>query len=170
MRYFVTLDGHEHELEYVTTPSGSVRVISDGTPLEIELLDAQAAGETRIVVDGRVFRVRVPHDPRARSLLNGSERSASVQSALERLASKRRSSSKQQGDSILAPLPGRVVQVRVAVGDLVGPGDSLVGIEAMKMENDVLATGEGRVAEVRVTVGDTVESNQVLIVLVASVT
>ena len=67
--------------------------------------------------------------------------------------------------SLIAPLPGTVVKVRVAVGDTVAPGDTLVTIEAMKMEHEVRAPAAGRVTEVDVAAGDQVESGRVLVVI-----
>jgi len=67
--------------------------------------------------------------------------------------------------SLVAPLPGTVVKVRVAVGDTVAAGDTLVTIEAMKMEHEVRAPADGRVAEVDVAAGDQVEAGRVLVVV-----
>jgi pyruvate carboxylase subunit B len=62
-----------------------------------------------------------------------------------------------------APMPGLVVRVAVAPGDTVRPGDTLVVMEAMKMENELRAEQGGVVAEVRATVGTTVDRDDVLV-------
>jgi acetyl/propionyl-CoA carboxylase alpha subunit len=67
--------------------------------------------------------------------------------------------------SLLAPLPGSVVRVLVEPGDEVAQGQTLVVLEAMKMEHSVQSPSAGTVAEVRVAVGDQVESGQVLVVV-----
>ena len=64
-----------------------------------------------------------------------------------------------------APMPGKVLQVRVAAGDRVARGDTLVILEAMKMEHAVTAPHDGTVAEVRVEPGQQVEAGAVLVVL-----
>jgi len=64
---------------------------------------------------------------------------------------------------IKAPMPGLVLRVLVAAGAEVVPGQGLVVIEAMKMENELKAAGSGVVREVRVAVGDKVERGTVLI-------
>jgi acyl-CoA carboxylase subunit alpha len=67
--------------------------------------------------------------------------------------------------SFVAPLPGTVVRVSVGVGDQVSAGETLVTIEAMKMEHEVRAGHGGVVTEVAVGAGDQVESGRLLVVL-----
>jgi 3-methylcrotonyl-CoA carboxylase alpha subunit len=64
---------------------------------------------------------------------------------------------------IKAPLPGAVLSVNVKVGDTVNAGDTLVVIEAMKMEHSLKATGTGTVSEVRVIVGARVKDGDLLV-------
>lgn len=61
-----------------------------------------------------------------------------------------------------APMPGRVISVRVGAGDRVAKGDEVLVVEAMKMENAVRAPHGGVVRVVRVSVGDTVAPGMVL--------
>lgn len=72
------------------------------------------------------------------------------------------------GGRITASMPGRVVRVPVAVGDVVPDGGVVVVLEAMKMENDVRAPGGGKVAHVAVQVGATVETGALLVQLEAA--
>ncbi|HAM00918.1 MAG TPA: hypothetical protein DCQ30_01625 [Acidimicrobiaceae bacterium] len=67
--------------------------------------------------------------------------------------------------SLVAPLPGTVVKVLVGVGDGVEAGDTLVAIEAMKMEHEVHAPMAGTVTEVHVAAGDQVEAGRLLAVV-----
>ena len=60
-------------------------------------------------------------------------------------------------------MPGLVVRVEVAVGDRVRPGQGLVIVEAMKMENELRAEAGGRVSAVHVAAGEAVAKDQVLI-------
>ena len=64
---------------------------------------------------------------------------------------------------ITTPMPGRVVKVLVAEGDLVSTGDSVLVIEAMKMENQVTAPINGMVKAIHVKEGDQVNSDETLI-------
>ncbi len=64
-----------------------------------------------------------------------------------------------------APMVGKVLQVLVNLGDTVDEDDTIVVMEAMKMEINVVAPAGGRVAEIRVSPGDSVETDQVVAVI-----
>jgi len=66
------------------------------------------------------------------------------------------------GERIKAPMPGRIVRVMVAVGDVVERGTPVIIVEAMKMENEMYASGPGKVASILVAQGATVEAGQLL--------
>ncbi len=68
-----------------------------------------------------------------------------------------------QLQDIKAPMPGLILDLPVKVGDEVKKGDTLVILEAMKMENTIKSPGEGIVKEVKVSLNQSVEKNQVLI-------
>jgi len=67
---------------------------------------------------------------------------------------------------IVAPMPGLIVKVEVAEGETVRPGQGIVIVEAMKMENELRAEAAGVVSRIHVTEGETVEKDQVLVDLV----
>ena len=67
-----------------------------------------------------------------------------------------------------APMPGLVVRIAVAVGDVVSAGQALVVVEAMKMENELRAASAGVVTAVRAVQGAAVEKGAVLIELAAA--
>ena len=69
------------------------------------------------------------------------------------------------GHPIKTPLPGVIIDVKVNVGDTVAKGDTVVLLEAMKMENNINADRDGKVASIAVAKGDTVADGAVLIVL-----
>ncbi|MFI1705854.1 acetyl/propionyl/methylcrotonyl-CoA carboxylase subunit alpha [Streptomyces griseoruber] len=93
--------------------------------------------------DGDSWHVR-DHDPVAASLTGSAHSGA---------------------DSLTAPMPGTVTVVKVAVGDEVAAGQSLLVVEAMKMEHVISAPHAGTVAELDVTPGTTVAMDQVLAVV-----
>ena len=62
-----------------------------------------------------------------------------------------------------APMPGNILDVKVAAGASVKAGDVLVILEAMKMENEIVAPQDGTVASINVHKGDTVNSGDTLV-------
>lgn len=67
------------------------------------------------------------------------------------------------GDGLFAPVPGKIVDVFVKIGDLVDEGAPLVVLEAMKMENELRAPKKGKVTAVTVQKGDTAQRGQLLV-------
>ena len=69
------------------------------------------------------------------------------------------------GGTVVAPMPGTILQVAVNTGDNVTKGQTLLVLEAMKMENEIMAPADGVVQEVNVTQGVSVNAGDILIVL-----
>lgn len=69
------------------------------------------------------------------------------------------------GTTITCPMPGTIIDIKVAVGDTVAEGQVLVIFEAMKMENEIVAPCAGTVAGIHTNKGDAVDSGAVLISL-----
>ncbi len=129
-------------VEYV--PRGSHTVTADQVAVTLDGVrhTFHRAGDW-LGRDGDAWQVR-DHDPVAASL-SGADRSGA--------------------GSLTAPMPGTVTVVKVAVGDQVAAGQSLLVVEAMKMEHVVSAPHAGTVAELDVTPGATVAMDQVLAVV-----
>jgi biotin carboxyl carrier protein len=62
-------------------------------------------------------------------------------------------------------MPGLIIEIMVEVGNRVKAGETVVRIEAMKMENDIVSPADGVVTEVRTTKGKEVRENEILVVL-----
>lgn len=66
---------------------------------------------------------------------------------------------------VSAPLPGTINDVKVTVGQAVKKGDTLIVLEAMKMENNIDCERDGKIASVNVNKGDTVMEGSVLVTI-----
>jgi len=60
---------------------------------------------------------------------------------------------------ITSPMVGKILDVKVSVGDQVSEGDEVVILEAMKMEMPIVAPADGTIKSINVTVGQSVESD-----------
>jgi biotin carboxyl carrier protein len=144
--FAVEIDGQRHELELVRFDGAvaSLRFPSSGRSLQISY-QRGSNGSWRVAVGQREFDLEV---------LTPSE---AVEAA---------SAAREVGPSRLtAPIPGKVVAVKVEPGEEVERGQALVVLEAMKMENELAADQAGKVAAIHVASGDTVEGGEILIEL-----
>ena len=109
----------------------------------------------KVKVNGKVYEVEVEAVD---------EVSGSI--ATEAKAPATTNSKAAEGDKVItAPITGKVLEVKVKPGDIVKKGQTVVIIEAMKLENEVQSAFEGRVAEVRTSAGADVKNKEALIVL-----
>ncbi|MFC5409054.1 acetyl-CoA carboxylase biotin carboxyl carrier protein subunit [Larkinella bovis] len=71
--------------------------------------------------------------------------------------------SRTRVNDIKAPMPGLILSLSVQAGDTVQKGDTVLILEAMKMENVIKSPADGTIKTVRISRGQTVEKNQVLV-------
>ncbi len=138
-KYRVVVDGDEHIAEAHYLDDATLLLLVDGRRYRVDI--ARQGKEHLVAVDGEVYTF--------------APESAAAAHHVAALAS----------PEVIAPMPGKVLQVLVHAGDHVDTGDGLLILEAMKMENRLLAEAAGSVDEVRVAAGDMVEGGQVLAVL-----
>ncbi len=144
-RYRVTVGEGTFDVDLRTPMSGLASLLVGGASHVADV--APAEGGTRVDLDGATYLVDVEEYARHMIRTRGGAGGGGA------------------GQTIKAPLPGKVTHVAVAVGDRVERGDTVVVIEAMKMENEFKASAAGTVAEIRVRPGQPVNTGDVLVVL-----
>lgn len=70
-----------------------------------------------------------------------------------------------EGTKVSAPMPGVVLDIKVAVGDSIKTGQPLIVLEAMKMENDIVSPCDGTISSIPVSKGTSVNASDVLITI-----
>jgi 3-methylcrotonyl-CoA carboxylase alpha subunit len=90
------------------------------------------------------------------------------QFTVEKKANTRRGAASTSSGTFLAPMPGQIVDIFVAIGDVVTKGQKMVVLEAMKTQQPCVAPFDGSVAELPVTKGQQVTEGQLLIQLTAA--
>jgi acetyl/propionyl-CoA carboxylase alpha subunit len=129
--------------------SATVRVVDiEGATIEVDL-------------DERRLRVAVHTDAAGRVQVAFGRRRVELH-AVPRFP---QAAAQEQHGASVAPMPGAVVSVVVAVGDRVEAGATLAIVEAMKTEHRVRAALAGTVGEIRVAAGDQVDADEVLVVV-----
>jgi biotin carboxyl carrier protein len=144
-RYRITIDQEHWEVDARLTAQGISSLLIDGVSYVADVDDH--GGACIVEVGGETYPVQVEEQTRYIIRTRGG------------------ASGGAGGQILTAPLPGKVTHVSVRTGDTVTAGQSLVVIEAMKMENELKATAAGTVAEVRVSAGQAVNAGDVLVVI-----
>ncbi len=141
------IDDAAVSFDRIETGPGTWHILSNGKSYQIQFLEINRDSKTiRLNINGRTCHVEL------RSQLD---------QVLERLGMQAGTSHKL--NAIKAPMPGLIVSVSVKEGNLVKSGDTVLILEAMKMENVIRATGEGTVKKILARKGDRVEKGQTLV-------
>lgn len=146
----------------------SRRVLINGVPVnpadDVSIVECEP-GVYSILQAGASFEVRLSHD---RLEVDGHP----VRYAVEDPRQWKRSSALAGAGgraSITAPMPGKVVRILVAVGDIVTAGQGIVVMEAMKMQNELKSPVDGVVARLAVAENEGVSAGAVLAVIEAAI-
>jgi biotin carboxyl carrier protein len=163
MKFWVTLEDHEAEVEFRTEGERLLLEV-DGRRLAADFQRLPDGEVYSLLVDGKSHEVRV--SPGANALevtVRGTRVLVEVRHPLEKLlGATLRKGGAGGGETISAPMPGLVVALRAQPGDVVAPGQAVVVIEAMKMQNELTAQHGGVVSEVLVIERQSVAAGQTL--------
>jgi oxaloacetate decarboxylase alpha subunit len=169
VRLLATAGGATHTVEVEeANGTGLVRVKVDEREYLIDVA-TPFPGFYALIVDGKVFSAFVSQR-RGKHEVQMAHLSASVEvgPAQGQRPSAKSAAPVSGRQEITAPMSGRVVQVLVQNGQTVQDGESLVIIEAMKMETEIRAVARGQVKDIRVQPGVAVESGQLLLIVEGS--
>ncbi len=149
--YSLKINGQNYnvQIDEVNETSTVAHVTVNGTPYEVEIAGASAAAPSR---------PQVAPAPRE---ANSGMITPSTAAPSPRIAP----AASAGGSVVKCPLPGTVLAIKVAVGDTVAAGQTLVVLEAMKMDNNIDAVSGGVVKEILIQQGATVMEGDSLIVI-----
>ncbi len=166
MKWIVRHKGEEHEVEVERTAEG-LAVTMDGATRHVDVLRLDGSlASLRFTDDNSSYAVAYQRESRTGWRLSLLEHNVELEVLTPAEATELGGESAASGSArIVAPIPGKVVAVKVAEGDVVESGQALVVLEAMKMENELLAESGGTVARVLAAPGATVEAGAVLVEL-----
>jgi biotin carboxyl carrier protein len=169
VKLVVTVGGVVHEVE-VERAGADYRVTVDGQAIDVDARSV-TPGVQSLRIDGMSYLASVAGDPAAAEgeltvQVGGEIHSVRVEEAARHAIRTRGGAAGSAGGQTLkAPLPGKITLVVVKPGDSVNRGDTLLVIEAMKMENELKAAAAGTVSEVHVAPGQAVNPGDVLVVI-----
>ncbi len=162
MKLTLTINGREDQLE-ILAPAPACRFrLGDGAAREANVESPQE-GVFSVLIDGLSYDAYVEETPGGIVMVVIDGYRFEVEARDPRRWS--RKSAGRGGDavqSILSPMPGKIVRVLVAAGDVVAAGQGIVVVEAMKMQNELKAGRAGTVLAVAAKEGATVGAGELL--------
>lgn len=146
-KYQYKVQGVDYDVEIVDVEGNIAKVSVNGIPFEVELKEP----------------IRASHMPKRPTVKPAAAPAAAAPVAAPK--AEKPAAAAGAGTRIKAPLPGTITEMKVKVGDTVKNGDTVVVLEAMKMQNNIEAECDGTVTSVLVNPGDTVMEGDTLITI-----
>jgi len=163
MEFEYLVDGVVRKISVVA--ENGLHILRDGeAELRAEILPLSEE-ELFLSTDGRSHRVFVLRDEDRTVVFHGGREYVLVHPRRADGAAYRGEEGGTEGGVVKAPMPGKVIKVLIAEGEAVRKNQTLLIVEAMKMENEIKAGRECSVRKVHVAVGDLVDASRTLIEL-----
>ena len=150
MKYQYTVKGIDYEVEIQDIEGNIANVTVNGIPFEVEMKQPVKAGKQKVKLSGD----QKESAPTATS--TATDTPAATTTAATKSAA---------GKPVVAPLPGTINEIKVKVGDKVNNGDTVVILEAMKMQNNIEAETSGTITSINVNKGDAVMEGDTLVTI-----
>jgi len=143
-------------------------LVINGSPYAVEIVEV-SGGTASVMVNGEHYEVEIPA-PQAQAEQTGKAGSAPIAARPRPAVQQAKkaapvSQAAAGGEVLTAPMPGHILSVSVRVGQSVNVGDTLLVMEAMKMENPIKSHVAGKVSAVRIEKGQDVGVGDVLVVI-----
>ena len=147
MKYEYKVKGVDYEVEIQDIEGNIANVTVNGIPFEVEMKQPVKAAKQKVKLG----------TPAATPVASASPASAAP--------AEKPAAPAASGKPVVAPLPGTINDIKVKVGDKVNAGDTVVILEAMKMQNNIEAESAGTIASINVNKGDAVMEGDTLVVI-----
>ena len=155
-KYQYTVKGVDYEVEIQDIEGNIANVTVNGIPFEVEMKQPVKAGKQK---------VKLSEERRAEGSEERRVKSEESNSSSASAASTSSASTAGAGKPVVAPLPGTINEIKVKVGDKVNAGDTVVILEAMKMQNHIEAETSGTITSINVNKGDAVMEGDTLVTI-----
>ncbi len=166
MKYIAKVKEKTFKIE-IEEKNGKLEVKLNGNPVSIDLIEVKPPNFLSLLVNNQSFDAEILKNSQCYWVSMRGER-FECQLEDEKVSKLKELSGYESREGIQrelkSPMPGLVVAIEVKEGQEVKPGQGLVIVEAMKMENELKAGFKGKVKNIRVKQGKAVEKNEVLIV------
>jgi len=166
VKYFIQVNGRQHEVD-VMERLGELKVAVDGKPLDLSYEEVDTLGQVALLSDGKSYGVSIEGDmSKASVVIAGHLYAVEIEDERERAAHAAERAASKGGGLVKAIMPGIVVKLMVAEGEIVEAGQSLLILEAMKMQNEISATAAGKIKTIHVREREAVAGGARLVTIV----
>ena len=144
-KMLIEVDDKKYDLDIVMVEPGVYSILYNGDSYNVELIEDGSAKRYMVNTFARSF-------------------TAEIIDAETKYQQSRKLGSGAEGDNdVSSPMPGKIIQIPVKPGDTVTTGQTLIVVEAMKMQSEFKSPGDRIVKEIMVKEGDIVNAHQVMI-------
>lgn len=158
-KYEYKVKGIDYVVEIQDIEGNIANVTVNGIPFEVEMKQPVKAGKQKVKLSEE-RRVKSEEFNSSSSATNASSATSESSAPTTKPAAAAAS-----GKPVVAPLPGTINEIKVKVGDKVNAGDTVVVLEAMKMQNNIDAETSGTIASINVNKGDAVMEGDTLVTI-----
>ena len=156
-KYEYKVKGVDYVVEIQDIEGNIANVTVNGIPFEVEMKQPVKSSKQKVkLTDGQ-------NNISASSVASAG--SAAGSSSAASSASSSKQATPAAGKPVVAPLPGTINEIKVKVGDKVNTGDTVVVLEAMKMQNSIDAETSGTITSINVNEGDAVMEGDTLVTI-----
>jgi len=150
-KYQYTVKGVDYEVEIQDIEGNIANVTVNGIPFEVEMKQPVKAGKQKVKLASPATEATT------------TAASQGTAPAPDDKPAQKAAAPATDGKPVVAPLPGTINDIKVKVGDKVNAGDTVVVLEAMKMQNNIEAETSGTIASINVNKGDAVMEGDTLV-------
>ena len=152
-KYEYKIKGVDYVVEIQDVEGNIANVTVNGIPFEVEMKQPVKSSKQKVKLNEE-RRVKSEEFNSSSSATNASSATTTKPAATA-----------ASGKPVVAPLPGTINEIKVKVGDKVNAGDTVVVLEAMKMQNNIDAETSGTIANINVNKGDAVMEGDTLVTI-----
>jgi biotin carboxyl carrier protein len=165
VKYFVTVNGEEHEVE-LSEHRGELEVTYDGQAVDARYEEVDRLGQAALFLGTKSFAVSIQGTPQEAAVtVAGHLYEVALEDERERAAHQAERERGAGGGDVESVMPGVVVRLLVSEGEEVEEGRPLLILEAMKMQNEIAAPSAGRITRIHVSEGQAVAAGAKLVTL-----
>lgn len=146
-RVLLNIDGHKYDIDVMMVEKGVYSILYKGHSYNVELIEGENSKRYHVNTFWKSFTLDI------------------VDAEAKYIQSRNKGLELEGENAISSPMPGKVIKIPVNVGDKVEPGQTLIIVEAMKMQSEFKASHEKTVVDILVKEGDTVNAHQLMMKL-----